>query len=799
MDHDLEMKDAGSEQKESLNPPSYDQAVQHQPAPPSLHESCIGVEVVYNSSKSDFVLRLSSLDQLDKAAASNESVESSQADKSSQSGQADKLDPVKTRTPLDLVLVIDISSSMNSGITGAGLEASGYTRYDLMRHAITVVLSNLSPQDHFTVIVFNQCSRVLQARTSGSHQNVTSAKQLLDKTECDGQTNLYDAIDTAYRYLELNPLKQAAHEFVNRHIIVLTDGEPTVAPKGYTDCKESKPYTELIDKKRKGNGLKSAQVSQASQAPLLHMFGITCDSLDDVLLGLMVNKGMGMYGFVSNAAIITPCFINILGQLFHMQYTALSLLWHDKRQDKGSSGSPSPETAKQYGLVLPWIWQQGITELEVSAEMGRGFLDGKLEVVIYSNNGRKMRVKISSKVDDQVVRVFRMRTELGLELLDVSSKARSDQSKTLRRLLEPIVKCLGREMDQSVSSEVNHYVAELKRDVDVYSRVKAEELDKWGSFCVRSLACSLLGDYVTNGYERSFKESGRSGLTRLEAWIEQVELVAKNLAMPNPSIQPYTGNGVTVSAMAMSGGGASSRGGASRGASYQSSQAIPCSAPYYASSSNSSSRSSYRDYFTSSRQADHDDGCLDGDCLVKMAIGVSKSSSQGEGKAQYKRVCEVRMGDEVVTDNGSGVVRCVIVWPSQSLVELPAISDPCLPMASPLRLTAMHPVKDPRHGDWIWPKYHPQQRTIKLSEPRDMYSFLLEKGNVGCAMHVSGYWVVHFAHGSNHPVLEHEFYGTDRIRKRLEELDPQRLGMVRITGAKRDASGLVIDYQGYAF
>jgi hypothetical protein len=518
--------------------------------------------------------------------------------------------------------------------------------------------------------------------------------------------------------LRKNPLARSAEEFVNRHIMLLTDGAPNSSPNNL-NATNFQLYQNLLDKE--------FAASSVCKQTLLHMFGITHNELEDKLLGKIAKYGHGMYSFISNPEIITPCFINILAQWFHMLFTGLILQVHQEGQNEKE-------------IFIPWVLQGGTVDFAFNNSLNQ-----PASFTLTSNMARRMRLQVTQKLDsmDKAMELFKLRQSVAERLL-LLTDPKSAQKKS-----EYIVNMLSQYKPVTEwSKKEREWLDLLRYDVDIYNRIKPESLLLWAEKCLYSLALSLQDDYVSNGYEKSYKSKTDA---RLLYWIEQVENVARNITVPNPSIKAYKG-GVQIRSQAQ--------------------QQAPS---YYAPSSSQYNNSSY---FSSSSGYDMDQGCIDGECLVDMADG------------SRKKVKDVTIGDQVLTDGGFRIVRCSILVPSDQLIELPG----------GLRITAMHPIW---YKDWILPCDHPDGKVISLKPPLDMYSFLLEPKEAGDiesnAMRINDYFVVHFSHNSKHKVLQHDFYGSENMRQTVERLDPERKGKIRVTVALRNAKNEVCDYEGYAF
>lgn len=691
-----------SERKENLSsasssnsmPPSYDQTVKSME-----NESYIKLE--FSSKKS--LVKLSSLTDFKE----------------------------NTRTPIDLISVLDISGSMNTLVSGC-LESSGYRRIDLVVHAMKVIVENLSECDHLTIITFGSDAKVLLARHAMTPENVKLVHKTIDKIICNGMTNLYDGIKTAYSYSRRNPLMQDSKQFINRHIMVLTDGCPNIDPVSGNMAEDKNLYFNLMNEEFERNS--------STRHSLLHIFGVCYDQLNDMLLSDIAHHGHGMYGFISDPTIITPCFINIVAIWFNMFVTGLVL--------KTKHGQV------EHSTFIPWILQKGTVDVLLP------HYGSDTQFKLVSNKERVMRLMTINSSDGNFSTYYELRQDIAKQLLNISNRKKVSRSEMNRILKNVLASCVQiQSLQEGWTSEAKEWFSKLIYDIDIDHRIKSDALELWAPYCLHSLAVSLRDDYVSNGYEKSYKN--KTGL-RLQHWIETIEDVAKNIVPPNPPVKAYQGDG---------------------GFRSNYSVAAPPAYSSYSSSNSSSYSSGYSDYFSSGSGRDYDDGCIDGNCLVEMADGTSKF---------VKDVC---IGDLVVTDSdkGVGTIRCSLLVPTDKFIELP----------NGLRITHMHPIWSEVNNDWIFPYNHELQKPISLEKSIDMYSFILEKQSTenerSCAMKINETWVVHFSHNSEHKVLKHDFYGSEKLRETVEYIDKDRKGRIFVKNALRNNEDLVYDYQGYSY
>jgi Ca-activated chloride channel homolog len=122
-------------------------------------------------------------------------------------------EPRKDKPPrtLAMVLVVDISGSMNDAIAGN----AKVRNIDLAKEALRMAVKQLSPRDQVGVLVFEDRSHWIWPLA-----DVTDAQKIVDKIntiQAEGSTNMYPPLEQAYLSLR--------ESFADlKHIIVMTDG-----------------------------------------------------------------------------------------------------------------------------------------------------------------------------------------------------------------------------------------------------------------------------------------------------------------------------------------------------------------------------------------------------------------------------------------------------------------------------------------------------------------------------------------------------------------------------------------------
>lgn len=142
-------------------------------------------------------------------------------------------------------------------------------------------------------------------------------------------------------------------------------------------------------------------------------------------------------------------------------------------------------------------------------------------------------------------------------------------------------------------------------------------------------------------------------------------------------------------------------------------------------------------------------GCFSGECTVKMADG------------SLIPIKAVNPGDLVWTPSGSATVLALVTCGSNKKTQ------PMVQM-NKLCITPWHPILE--KDKWVFPG------SIVLYSERlinTVYNLVLDKGHI---VNVEGYDCCTLAHGFKGPVIEHEFFGTDKVIESLKKADGWSVG-----------------------
>ncbi|MSR46220.1 MAG: VWA domain-containing protein [Planctomycetes bacterium] len=139
---------------------------------------------------------------------------------------------------LKIVYVIDLSGSMLAAIDDHENTAPepGKSRADLLRREVKASISALPPDSSFNVIAYNDVVLPWSDKNQkASAENKKAVAEWLDGLVAAGQTNIFDALETAFK-ISPHSVKDKWYGTTGDTILFLSDGGPTCGRT--TDCAE---------------------------------------------------------------------------------------------------------------------------------------------------------------------------------------------------------------------------------------------------------------------------------------------------------------------------------------------------------------------------------------------------------------------------------------------------------------------------------------------------------------------------------------------------------------------------------
>lgn len=220
--------------------------------------------------------------------------------------------PADYHVPVDIVLVIDVSGSMQSEApapaeTGQVGERLGLSVLDLVKHASLTVLETLGEGDRLGIVTFSRAVKVLQPLTFMNPANNEKSAKLLRGLQVDSSTNMWQGVCQGLELFRKGKYETGAHRVPA--LMLLTDGMPNYMcpPQGWVS-------------KLKSMGPLPAQIQS---------FGFGYDIRSGLLKSVSDLSG-GQYAFIPDPGMIGTVFIHAVANLQSTSATEVCLVVRSK-------------------------------------------------------------------------------------------------------------------------------------------------------------------------------------------------------------------------------------------------------------------------------------------------------------------------------------------------------------------------------------------------------------------------------------------------------------------------------------
>ena len=206
--------------------------------------------------------------------------------------------------PVDIVVVIDISGSMDSNANvqqnGKSVDI-GFTILDITKHALNTIIESIKPNDRISIITFSDYADILIKLTHIDNTNKEYIKSLINNLKTKGATNIWAGLNKGLeQYLEKNNTNTNTNRV--KSLLLLTDGIPSnhlLPPRG---------ILETLDRK-----LKVINDSNIV-SPNIYTFGFGNNLDTDILVNIAI-KGNGHFSYIPDSGFVGTVFIHSLAHI----------------------------------------------------------------------------------------------------------------------------------------------------------------------------------------------------------------------------------------------------------------------------------------------------------------------------------------------------------------------------------------------------------------------------------------------------------------------------------------------------
>tara|TARA_B100000795_G_scaffold264601_1_gene245277 strand:- start:636 stop:2756 length:2121 start_codon:yes stop_codon:yes gene_type:complete len=403
----------------------------------------------------------------------------------------------KVEVPNELVLVIDVSGSMNSP---AYIEQDkrqvdvGFTILDITKHAIKTIIESLNNNDRISIVTFSDVTKIVCGMTNITQFNKTYLKTLISNLNTEGYTNVWAGLSMG--------LKQFSNIFnddivCNKSLIFMTDGIPSehlLPPRGIVESFE--------------RSLNSMTIK-----PTIYTFGFGY-SLDTNLLTNIANVGNGTFSFIPDSGFVGTIIIHAMANIKTACGTNATL----KILTKGDTN-----IKKIYGynntncVKLNTINYGQNKEIVIEFENEYPDYSIKLEYNSYKNNIINVN-SVNEKYKDYTDILMRLEF---VELLQKIINTMPDKNKT--------------------SIYINDYITKYNNDSFIINDLKDQVkmaissdviYDKWGKNYLNSLMFAHKEQRCNNFKDKSVSVYGG---TLFGVIVDNIDEIYANMELPKPS------------------------------------------------------------------------------------------------------------------------------------------------------------------------------------------------------------------------------------------------------------------------
>ncbi len=407
------------------------------------------------------------------------------------------------RKPSAFIFIIDVSGSMDSDAsTNTNGESDGFSRLDLVKHAVRTVIEVLDSKDMISIITFSDDAKLKLDFCSMTPEGKETAVQIVNSLKTEGMTNIWDGLRVGL--LNISKIKNLD---MNIGLVLLTDGEPNNnPPRGIVPTLES-----------------ALQSMPLAQSFTINTFGFGY-SLDSNLLDQIAKCGYGTYGYIPDSSMVGTIFVNYLSNVLSTYLSNSKIVIESK--DKTL----------------------------ISEHIGSIYFDQPREL-IYTLDNYYDDVKISLFVGDQAISSQQVNLSSGCEV-SIGSIVREKIYSTINQLVNEAcsTKSVNSAFDKltelyediksintlSPNNEVTNYLLDWESpDENKGGQIKAafsrkDWFDKWGAHFIRSIMNAYKNQQCNNFKDPGVQNFAGNLFKQIRA---QADAAFCMLPAPTPSVR----------------------------------------------------------------------------------------------------------------------------------------------------------------------------------------------------------------------------------------------------------------------
>ena len=606
---------------------------------------------------------------------------------------------------IDLVLCIDRSGSMSTPVeakdeNGSKLE-DGFTQQDIVNHAAKTLAKSLSSKDRLAIVIFDNRIETVFELLPMTPVNVSLCMSKINDIKPSGQTNIWNAIETAYEILG-----KRSDTTRNSAVMLLTDGVPNVSP--------ARGEIETLKRKKKTAGYESP----------LYTFGFGYN-LQKGLLYEMAKYGNGLTGHIPDGGMIATVFSNFLGNIQSTVATNIKLYIESCNDAiinhiEPIMGEYIVENIgnNKYLIYINSLQIEQCRHIIINFDKlprNKNVVCAKYYLEYTIGNKREKTEPCDYYYNDTTDHELIDTHTIRYKVIENIRKA-INLKNTIKNNVDDIVKImdeLTKKYDNELLTNINSTINE---QVNLALSCNPEHVTnyvpyfkKWGEFYLDQLTLA-----INNEFKPNFKDKAcfSFGGNIFNDFVDNCSDIFDTLPPPEPS---------SMIANNYSSCGYRSLGNGS----------VPAPTP-----SRVVSLATYNN---------QGGGCFDSNCLITMSDNSKKMLK------------DVKKGDEILTLEDHNNIKSITYTKILCVYETIMAEQTCelVTLENGLKITPWHPILTPL--GWKFPS---ELKPTNVEKCESIITFVLESNHVAF---INEHLCITLGHNFKDEVLKHEFYGTEKV------------------------------------
>jgi len=642
--------------------------------------------------------------------------------------------------PIDLVLCIDRSGSMNTQVeakdeSGSKLE-DGFTQQDIVNHAAKTLAKSLSSKDRLAIVIFDNRIETVFELLPMTPVNVSLCMSKINDIKPSGQTNIWNAIETAYEILG-----KRSDTTRNSAIMLLSDGFPNVSP--------ARGEIETLKRKKKTVGYESP----------LYTFGFGYN-LQKGLLYEMAKYGNGLTGHIPDGGMIATVFSNFLGNIQSTVATNIKLYIESCNDAiinhiEPIMGEYIVENIgnNKYLIYINSLQIQQCRHIIINFDK----LPRNKNVVCAKYY---LEYTIGNKIEKTEPCEYYYNDTTEHELIDthiirykvienirkaINLKNTSENNVDyIVKIMDELTKKYDNELLTNINSTINEQVKLALSCKPEHVTNYIPYFKKWGEFYLDQLTLALNNEFKPNFKDKACFSFGGN---IFNDFVDNCSDIFDTLPPPEPSGMIANNNYSSYSYRSLGNG------------------LVPALTP-----SRLASLATYNNQSS---------GCFDSNCLITMSDNSKKMLKN------------VKKGDEILTLEDRNNINTITYTKVLCVYETIMLDEVChlVMLENGLKITPWHPILTPL--GWKFPS---ELKPTNVEKCESIITFVLESNHVAF---INEHPCITLGHNFKDEVLNHEFYGTEKVVKCLESMPGFESGHIKNNSGNiiRDNNGNVINIE----